>query len=347
VGEFHIINSMQVKAFMNMAELIPEIEKAYRYKARNEGGVFPVITHEWIVGSKDMDIKSGYIDGDVKIYGLKALTYIEENQKRGLPCLTGTMMVFNSQTGQLKGVLDSGHITGFRTGAAGAIGSKYLARPDSKNLLLVGAGKQALFNLAGNLLVMEGLERVMVCDPANPQGAAGFIHGLKERLWDEIFSVAAPNQKEKLNFNCQAVPMEELEAAAMAADIIVTTTPSRNPILKDKWISEGVHINCIGADMEGKEEIEKEIFARARIVVDDITQAISIGETEIPVKQGVISREDIVCEIGQLIEGGAKGRCSDKDITIFDTTGLALQDLITAEYLIRKAEEAGQEKFKI
>jgi len=330
-----------------MEELIPEIEMAYRLKATKEGGVFPVITHEWIEGIKDMDIKSGYIDGDVSIYGLKALTYIEENQEKGLPCLTGTMLVFDSQTGRLKGVLDSGEITGFRTGAAGGIGSKYLARQDSKNLLLVGAGKQAFSNLASNLLVMDGLEHITVCDPVNPQGAEQFIDGLKDRLLNEIFIKAAPVQKDKLNFTCEAVPLEGLKPAVMAADIIITVTPARSPIVKDEWIKEGVHINCIGSDMVGKEEIEKEIFARARVIVDDINQAVSIGETEIPVKQGIIKQEDIVSEIGQIIVGQKKGRLSDKDITIFDTSGLALQDLMSAEYLLKKAEDAGQNKNSI
>jgi ornithine cyclodeaminase/alanine dehydrogenase len=348
MGKFYLVNGTQVRASLNMADVIPEIEKVYRLKSAGKCGVFPVVTHEWIKGTKDMDIKSGYIDDLVSIYGLKALTYIESNSEQGLDCLTGTMMVFDSQTGQLKGILDSAGITGYRTGAAGAIGSKYLARPDSQTLLIIGAGNQAFYNLAGNLMVMKRIKRVFVCNPTGLQRAAGFASGIKERLERDIFAPQKePDIAARLDFNCEAVALEDLGKAAEQADIIVTTTPARSPILKKEWIREGVHINCIGADMEGKEEIDKEIFAKARVIVDDIVQATTIGETEIPVKEGIIRKEDIIGEIGGVIEGKVKGRISEKDITIFDSTGLALQDLITAEFILRKAEASGLPQYEL
>lgn len=341
---FYLLNAEQVKEKLNLADIITEIEKAYALKSKGNGAVFPVITHDWITGEADMDIKSGYIEGDVNIYGLKALTYIEANKERRLPCLMGTMMIFNSETGEMKGILDATNLTGYRTGAAGAIGSKYLARPNSKKLLLIGAGKQALFNLAGNLLVMEHLEKVMVYDPVVPDGAENFLSNIQDRL-AEIFDSKELLAKVKIDY--EAVATAELKKAVEEADIIVTVTPSRKPIIKQEWVKPGTHFNCIGADMEGKEELEKEIFKGARIVVDDRIQATSIGETEIPFKSGIITMKDIACEIGDIITGASKGRLADEDITIFDTTGLALQDLISAVYVLKKAEDTGMQTYSL
>lgn len=336
---FYLIGNECVLQSLDLLSVIEQIERAYVLKARGEGGVFPVITHEWVQGTKDMDIKAGYLDGSVNIYGLKALTYIEDNLKIGLPPLLGTMMIFDSTTGQLKGLIDSRGVTGYRTGAAGGIGSKYLARKDSETLLLVGAGNQAFFNLAANLLVMEHIKRVLVFDPANPNGAETFARTAPGRLRDEIFCKYQDQPGLLARLNISIEPVSSLEAATGQADIIVTVTPSRTPLIKREWVKAGTHFNCIGADMEGKEEVDPQIFGAARVVVDDLVQATTLGETEIPVKTGVIKKEDILCEIGSIVDGKVQGRVSPQDITLFDTTGLALQDLVTAEYLLQRAKQ--------
>ena len=346
-NNFYLINNDQVSQSLDMLSVIENVEKAYILKSKKEAGLFPVITHEWIQGSKDMDIKSGYIDGDVNIYGLKALTYIEENQGKGLPALMGIMMIFDSKTGLLKGILDSRSITGYRTGAAGGIGSKYLARKDSETLMLVGAGNQAFFNLAANILIMENIKKVLVYHYADFNKASAFALDVKERLQSKIFFRYAgrSNLASKLNFSIEAV--KSPEEAARQADIIVTATPSRSPLIKKEWLKKGVHINCVGADMEGKQEIESGIFAGARVFVDDIRQAVTLGETEIPVKKGIIREEDIIGEIGDVISGKKTGRTSNDDITLFDTTGISLQDLVTAEFLLETAQKNGLKKYEL
>lgn len=347
MGTFYVLGSKQVKRLLTLKEVVHRVEQAYVLKATGQGGLFPVITHEWIPGSKDMDIKSGYFDGDVNIYGLKALTYIEDNAKVGLPCLMGTMMVFDSLTGQMKALLDATQITGYRTGAAGAIGSRYLARPDSRVLLLGGAGKQALFNLAANLITMPGLERVLVCDPVSGENSRRFAGAARQRLETEFFA----DDQQMLDrlatgLTVEAVDLSLLGQAAGEADIITTVTPATTPFIKEAWLKPGVHLNCVGADMSGKEEVEAEIFARARVIVDDLDQAISIGETEIPYKKGLITRESIIGEMGQVICGQVAGRASDQDVTLFDTTGISLQDLVTADLIINKAEKEGLPTFE-
>lgn len=124
---------------------------------------------------------------------------------------------------------------------------------------------------------------------------------------------------------------------------IVTATPSRKPLIKKEWVKKGTHFTCIGVDMEGKQEIDENIFSMARVFVDDINQATNVGETEIPIKKGIIAKENIIIigEIGEVILGKVPGWVSKDDITIFDSTGIAHQDLLTAHYLIKIAKEKG------
>lgn len=347
---FYLINNDRVQESLDMLSVISHIEKAYMLKAQGDTVLFPVITYDWEVGKKDMDIKSGCFSGDVNIFGLKALTYMESNDAHDIPRLSGIMMLFDSTTGQLLGLLDSRSITGLRTGAAGAIGSKYLARKDSETILIVGAGNQAFYNLAGNLLVMGNIKRVLVYDPISKANADAFVSGVKDRLEKEIFTKYKDiNNYEALikKIDIEYKSVDSLELSAKQADIIVTVTPSRSPLLKKDWVKEGTHINCIGADMEDKQEIDENIFIDAKIVVDDINQATSIGETEIPIKKEVITDGDIHCEIGDIIIGNKKSRTSDDEITIFDTTGLALQDLIVAKHLLDLAKRDGLPKYKL
>ncbi len=128
-----------------------------------------------------------------------------------------------------------------------------------------------------------------------------------------------------------------MEASVRKSQIIITATPSRTPLIQKEWVRAGTHFSCIGADMEGKEEIDPAIFANAVIYADDIIQCINAGEMEIPIKSGIIKKSDIAGEIGELIAGTKPGRITPSDITIFDATGLALLDLTVGKTVIERA----------
>ncbi|MCH4887202.1 ornithine cyclodeaminase family protein [Acidaminobacter sp. JC074] len=350
MSKFYLIDDARVRASLDMLSVISKVEKAYILKAQNETKLFPVITHDWIMGKKDMDIKSGLIEGNVGVYGLKALTYMTSNDRLNIPRLTGTMMIFDSSNGQLKGLLDSRSITGMRTGAAGAVGAKYLARKDSKKVLIVGSGNQAFYNVAGLLMTMEHIEDIFIYDPLSEDSAIRFTETIKDRLKDHIlYKYQEANSFEKLErqFNVNFHVASNLMEATKNADIIVTTTPSRKPLIAAEWVKEGTHITCVGSDMEGKQELDESIFSIAKVVVDDIKQAISIGETELAIKRNVIKVSDIYSEIGEVIINKKDGRTSQMDITIFDTTGLALQDLIVADHLIQVAKQDNLQTIEI
>lgn len=340
-----ILNEETIKELLDIKNVIKVVEQAYTLKNTNQADLFPIITHIFEPGKADMDIKSGHLKGNANIFGLKLVSWFGENVKKGLPELIGTIMIFNGKTGIPLGILSGEHITGMRTGSAGAIGAKYLARKDSEKLLMVGAGHQAFFQVAANLTVLNQIKKVMVYDPIDYKFAVNFCNKAKSRLKEEILSKYGDDKVyfEKLakKFDVHFVATDDIEKSTSKADVIVTATPSRKPIIKKEWVKKGTHFSCIGSDMEGKQEIDENIFSKARIFVDDLEQASNVGETEIPIKKGVIKKEDIAGEIGEVILRTKPGRLSDDEITIFDSTGIAHQDLLTATYAIKIAKEKG------
>jgi ornithine cyclodeaminase/alanine dehydrogenase len=230
-----------------------------------------------------------------------------------------------------------------RTGAAGSIGAKYLARKDSENLLLVGSGHLGAFQIIATLMNMENIKKVTVYNALSFDQANEFCKSIK----DKLLGLLAPYKSQDKEFYDQMLkridivfePTQDIQQATEQADIIITATPSRAPMIKKEWVKPGTHISCVGADMEGKQEIDEHLFASTRVFVDDIGQAISVGETEIPYKKGIITEDQIKAEIGSVILNRENGRVSNEDITIFDSAGISLQDLITANYLLEKAAE--------
>lgn len=316
---------------LKMKDVIETIEEVYRAQSAGASAIYPLITEEFVPGSAEMDIKSGWLK-DAGIYGLKSVSWFEQNEKVGLPALLGTILIFDAKTGAPVGLLDGSHITGIRTGAAGAIGAKLLARGDAKNLLLVGAGHVATFQAAATLLSFPGLEKVMVYDGLDYDNADRFAKNLRGTL-------VADFGMEDVKAEFTAV--KDIAEAVGQSDIIITVTPSREPIIKKEWVKPGTHFSCIGSDMAGKEEIDPQIFADAKVFVDDIEQCINVGEIEIPIKKGIMNRENISGIIGDIITGKVSGRENDEQITVFDATGTALLDLLTGMLAIKEAEKQG------
>jgi len=340
-----VLNEETIKKLLDIKNVIKVVEQAYRLKNSKQADLFPIITHIFELDKADMDIKSGHLKGNANIFGLKLVSWFSENSKKGFPEVIGTIMVFDGKTGIPLGILSGEHITCMRTGSAGAVASKYLARKDSENFLMVGAGHQAFFQITAVLTVLDNIKKVIVYDPIDYKFAVDFCDKAKLRLKNEILSKYKDDKIyfEKLakKFDINFIATNDIEKSTGEADIIVTATPSRKPIIKKEWVKKGTHFTCIGSDMEGKQEIDENIFLKARIFVDDLEQASHVGETEIPLKKGIIKKEDIAGEIGEVILGIKPGRLSDDEITIFDSTGIAHQDLLTAAYVIKIAKERG------
>ncbi len=326
-----VLNQENIKEVLDMDAVINAVEKVYVLKCQKKADVFPMVFHEFERGVADMDIKSGYLE-DADIFGLKLVSWFGENSKKGLAPLIGTTLVFDGKTGIPKGLLSAEYVTGMRTGAAGAIGAKYLARKKSESMLMVGTGHQALFQIGAVLTAMPGIRKVMVHSPRTKGKAEKFCLSAKERL-EKMFPGLA--------FDAGFEAVVDLEEAVKRSDIIITATPSREPMILKDWVKPGTHISCIGADMSGKQEIDERLYGVARAFVDDWGQAASVGETETAVNNGIVSLEKPLPEIGGVIAGKISGRTNDDDITIFDSTGIALQDLMVSKLALDMAESLG------
>ncbi|MBP1908648.1 alanine dehydrogenase [Methanolobus bombayensis] len=254
------------------------------------------------------------------IAGVKIVNVHPDNREKGFPTVMAVMVLNSTETGAPLAIMDGTHVTDMRTGAAGGVAAKYLARPDSHVIGMVGTGGQARTQLLALSEVMDIEELKVTC--RNLSHCESFVKDMKHIVGCDF--ILKGNIKDVCD-----------------CDLLVTTTPVREPIVKSEWIHEGTHINAIGADAMGKQELESSLLTKANVVVDDIIQASHSGEVNVPLSQGVISESDIHAELGEVVAGVKQGRQSDEDITIFDSTGLAVQDLVTANMVYTKAVELG------
>lgn len=325
-----ILNREEVKKVIDMREVIEKVRGVYQLKAKGLSVIWPLVNYEFEEEHAAMDIRSGYVKGE-QLHGLKMLNNFPDNTKKGLPPFNGVMMVYDSNTGIPIGIMDASYITCMRTGAAGALGVDALARKDARHLMLMGAGKQAPFQIAATLILRPQIDKVYIVDPVNYPQAQDLAAKIKAQLKEE-FKVDADG--------VEFVAEESIEKAVADSDAVITVTRATKPMIMKEWVKPGTHFSCLGSDMEGKEEIDGKIFQGAKIYADDIAQCIRVGEMEIPLKEGTIKKEDITGEIGDLLCGNIVGRESDSEITIFDATGLYILDLVAAKVAITKAKEA-------
>jgi len=312
-----------VRDLLSMREVVEVVESAFREKALGRVQM-PPKTYLFYDDVGDLRVMPCYMSSS-RISSVKIVNSHPRNRERGLPTVMATIFLIDPETGFPRAIMGGTWITGMRTGAAGAVAVKYLARRDSRVVAFIGAGAQARMQLLGVREVLPSIREVRVFDIRSGAG---------EDFLDYAEKVCPGG--------CSLRLADSAREAVMDADVIVTTTPSRRPIVMSEWISEGVHLNCIGADAPGKQELDPEILRRAsKIVVDDVEQAVHSGELNVPIRSGIIHREAIYGEIGEIVAGLKKGRERESEITVFSSTGLAIQDAVTAELAYRRALERG------
>jgi len=313
-----LISKKDIEGILSMREVMDAVESAFRYKALGKVQMPPKLYVTFPKG--DFRTMPCYIP-ELGFGGVKIVNVHPENPKKyELPTIMALIILIEPETGKPLAIMDGTWITNMRTGAAGGIAAKYLARKDSKIIGMVGAGTQARSQLLALDLVFK-IDEVKIY--AKPLESC-------ERFKKDMAFLG-------LNISIK----EKAEDAVRGCDILVTTTPVTQPIVENEWVDEGMHINAIGADAPLKEELDPRILKRAKIVVDDIEQACHSGEINVPISKGIISRADIYAELGEIIAGKKVGRVTDNEITIFDSTGLAIQDVATAAIVYKKAKEKG------
>lgn len=325
MSNIKVLSESNIKKIINLKMAMNAVESAYKQKSNKKGNVWPLVFYEYEHDVFDLDIRSGNLI-DSGLYGLKLISYNENNPKNGLPKVYGTALVFNGKTGEPVALLNASPITFYRTGAAAAIGVKYLARKDSRYLLVVGNGNVAKYSTAATLLLCPSIEKV-------------FVYNSRRTLSSEEMSLFENEVKSLMgtSLNASINTVDDIVKVAGMSDIILTTTPSYEAIIKDEWIKEGTHISCMGACMKGQQEIDEKIWARARTFADDEHQCLTYGEAQTAYNKKIITSFD--AEIGSVILGKADGRKTDRDITIFNSTGLFIQDLATSVELIIEANK--------
>lgn len=248
--------------------------------------------------------------------GVKWVNVHTGNPARGLPTVIGVLIYSDPATAYPLAVMDATEITAYRTAAAAAIASKHLARADSHTLGIIGAGKQALSQILAHAEFFD-LRQINASD-RSPEPVRQLMQ-------------SAPG------FSVKECSLKE----AAGSDIVCTLTPSREPLVRREWVRPGTHINAVGADGQGKQELEPSILSDAVVVVDDLRQASAAGEMNVPVAAGLYSVDDVYATLGEIIVGTKPGRTDDEAITVFDSTGVAIEDVAVARIIYEKACRIG------
>jgi alanine dehydrogenase len=247
------------------------------------------------------------------IVGMKWVNVHPQNPSRGLPTVMAIIIYNDPDTGFPLAIMDATHITAYRTGATAAIASKYLARQDSQTLGIIGAGRQAYTQIMAHRQMFD-LKLIKVFDRSR-------------------------NAVERI---IRSFPKDHIRACSLeetaASDIVCTLTPERVPYLKNEWVTPGTHINAIGADAEGKEELEPAILQEAVVVVDDIRQASMAGEINVPITKGIFSIDKVYGTLSEIIVARKRGRTDRNEVTVFDATGIAIEDVAVAKHVYEKAK---------
>ncbi|MFB0556876.1 MAG: alanine dehydrogenase, partial [Dehalococcoidia bacterium] len=312
--EVFLLGRSEIEELLSMSETLKAVELSFRLQTEGTTIMPPKLYLNLPEYQGDFRAMPAYVDGAA---GVKWVSVYPNNWRQNLPSVMATIILCDANTGCPLAVMDGTYITNIRTGAAGGVAVKYLARRDSSVIGLIGAGVQARTQL---LAISEVLPRIKEVKVFDQQKDASVTY--------------ANEMGTKLDINIR--PVETIKEAT-EADIVVTTTPSREPVVKKQHIAPGTHINAIGADARGKQELESDLLKKAKIVIDDIEQASHSGEINVPLSQGVIKVEDIYGTLGEVVANMKKGRENNEEITIFDSTGVAIEDIICAKLVYNKA----------
>lgn len=306
-----LLDRKAVRALMTMADVIRAVEEAFRMCGEGKGKMPAKVYLSLEHG--DFRAMPAALPGCA---GLKWVNVHPGNPSRGLPSVMAILIYNDPETGYPLAIMDATEITAYRTGAAAAIASKYLARRNPRTMGVIGAGYQAYTQILAHT-----------------------------ELFDRISISAFDISKAAVDRLAQSLPRLSIRYCsieeAAACEIVCTLTPSRSPVVKREWVMPGTHINAVGADAPGKQELDPSILKQAMVVVDDLTQATHSGEINVPIQKGLYTANDVYGTLAEVIVGKKKGRTDSKGITVFDSTGIAVEDIAVARLMFERAKKVG------
>jgi threonine dehydratase len=309
-----VIDENEVKQLLGFADAVERMSYVFECLSNGRAVAFPFLREEIGPFNAWFGIKSGYLMNE-KLIGLKGGGYWNGNADRNIDRHQSTVLLFEASSGRPLAVVAANELTSIRTAAAAALSASLLSRENSECLSVIGAGTQSTYQVRAMMNVRK-IKKVIGWGPT-------------ESKLQEFGSKVR-------SFGLEFVAESSPQRAVRNADIVVSVTPSRAPLIHAGDLAEGTHIAAMGSDSVGKHELGIDILNSARVFVDDLSQARTIGECQHISTSGVISE---VREIGELVTGMVSGRIDSKEITVFDGTGLALQDIIVADFVLRKIQK--------
>lgn len=321
--EITILTENEIRQCVNLdQEALAAVEDGFSRLADGKAIMPPIMRIDVPEQNGEVDIKSAYLKG-LDGFAVKMSSGFFNNYKLGLPSLGGMMILLSARVGFPQALLlDNGYLTDVRTGLAGAIAAKYLAPQNTHTVGVVGAGAQARYQVRA-LQLVRNFERVLVYN-RTPERAEQYIAEMANLLNTDIL---------------QATSIADL---VHQSDVVITTTPAKEPFLLADWLHPGLHITAMGSDAEEKNELEPAVLGRVDLLVcDRKSQVFRLGEHHHAKMAGVISENDDIVELGDMATGRHPGRENDNQITVCDLTGTGVQDTAIALLAYRKAQEKG------
>ncbi len=314
--ETRILSRKEVASVLDYEECIAAVEVAFAQYGSGKASPPGILGIHAKNGG--FHIKAGILDLTTSYFVVKVNSNFSANTSQfGLPLIQGVIAVFECNTGQLLALMDSIEITIVRTGAATAIAAKYLVLPDANCVTICGCGNQGRISLK-MLMNVRNIKTAYAFD-TDKSKATTFAEEMSAEL------------------NIDVIPAFDLEFALRKSQICVTCTPSTKPFLKRNSISPGTFIAAVGADSDHKHEIETDLVAACKVVADVITQSATIDDLHHAIEQGIVTRDHVYAELGEIVAGLKNGRTSKEEVILFDSTGMALQDVATASIVYEKA----------
>ncbi|MGJ9457953.1 cyclodeaminase [Oceanobacillus sp. CF4.6] len=317
-----IFDERQIRKFVHVnSKAIEIVEEGFTALASENVTLPPILTMEIPEHHGEMDVKTAYIKG-LDTFAVKISSGFFDNQSLGLPSLSGMMLLLCSKTGLAEAILlDNGYLTDVRTAAAGAVAADYLAKEQVKSVGVIGTGTQARYQMEA-LLLVRNFDVI-------------YVYGRKRESAEEY----AAEISEKLGK--EVIIAESVEEVIKMSEIVVTTTPATEPLIKAEWLHPGLHITAMGSDASHKQELYAKVFQKADVIVCDVqSQCFRLGELHHAITQGIVTSADPrLIELGELTSGMKKGRRNDKQITICDLTGTGVQDTVIARFAYGRLQE--------
>lgn len=313
-----VITEAVVRDIATLDMAFEAVAEALRAVATDEARIMPVVFAEGGQPGAAFGVKTA-THLAAGLLGLKVGSYFPDNRRRGVPSHGSTTMLLDAETGLPRALVSAGYLNGLRTAAANAVAVEKLARPDSTVLGILGAGHQAEFEVRA-VAARRGIEKVLVWSRS-----AASANDLCRRLED---------------LPAQVVCVSDRRDAVVGSDIVTTVTPARESLVEADWVAAGTHISAMGSDMAGKQELDPELAARSTCFADLPEQSLRVGEFQHAAAAGLLSLDDIV-PIGEVLLGRHRGRQSAEEITVFDSSGIAPQDLHIAAAVVREALDRG------